>query len=109
VPPAVPVAVGATPSGPLAPGALPTLSPPVIPHPQGQAQAGTVATNGPQPLLSLPTVGEAGLDLDATLASVERLLVVDALRVTGGNKNRAAALLRLPRTTFLERLKRLGL
>ena len=63
----------------------------------------------PPPLLSLPPVGETGVDLDATLAHVERLIVLDVLRLTGGNKNRAAALLRLPRTTFLERMKRLGL
>ncbi len=48
------------------------------------------------PLVSLQPVDDRGI-------------VLDALRLTGGNKNRAAALLRLPRTTFLERLKKLGI
>jgi DNA-binding NtrC family response regulator len=55
-----------------------------------------------------PEVGEEGLDLNATLESVERRLIYDALERTGGNKNRAAALLRIRRTTLVEKLKRLG-
>lgn len=55
-----------------------------------------------------PELGEDGLDLNATLESVERRLILDALQRTGGNKNRAAALLRIHRTTLVEKLKRMG-
>ena len=55
-----------------------------------------------------PVLGEDGLDLNATLESVERRLIYDALQRTGGNRNRAAALLKIRRTTLVEKLKRLG-
>jgi DNA-binding NtrC family response regulator len=58
--------------------------------------------------VDVPVLGEDGIDLDATLATIERALIEQALDRTGGNKNRAAALLRLPRSTLLERLKRVG-
>ncbi len=51
---------------------------------------------------------EAGLDLAAYLGSVERVLVTQALERTHGNRNRAAALLRIRRTTLVEKLKRMG-
>jgi DNA-binding NtrC family response regulator len=54
------------------------------------------------------TLGEDGIDLMATLEQLERRLILEALRRTGGNKNRAAALLRLRRTTLIEKLKRMG-
>jgi DNA-binding NtrC family response regulator len=72
------------------------------------------AYHGPEPVadaasaVAAPTLGDDGIDLDATLASIERHLIEQALERTGGNKNRAAALLRLPRSTLLERLKRVG-
>jgi DNA-binding NtrC family response regulator len=72
------------------------------------------ATPIPEPVaaplvdIETPEIGEEGLDLNATLESVERRLIYDALERTGGNKNRAAALLRIRRTTLVEKLKRLG-
>ena len=51
---------------------------------------------------------DAGLDLDAVLTSVERTLIEQALERTGGNKRQAADLLRVKRTTLVEKLKRLG-
>jgi DNA-binding NtrC family response regulator len=69
------------------------------------------APPAPRPAESLAPpgpMGEAGVDLNAALAQVERQLIHDALERTGGNKNRAAALLRIRRTTLVEKLKRLG-
>jgi DNA-binding NtrC family response regulator len=54
-------------------------------------------------LVSLP---EEGLDLTAFLAGIERSLMERALARAGGNKGQAARLLRLKRTTLVERLKR---
>jgi DNA-binding NtrC family response regulator len=62
----------------------------------------------PPAAAAAPRLGEDGVDLNATLESVERQLIYDALERTGGNKNRAAALLKIRRTTLVEKLKRLG-
>jgi DNA-binding NtrC family response regulator len=63
----------------------------------------------PQPM-STPFVEfpEEGLDLPAYLTSIERDLIQRSLERTGGNRNRAAELLRIKRTTLVEKLKRLG-
>jgi transcriptional regulator with PAS, ATPase and Fis domain len=55
--------------------------------------------------VSLP---DSGLDFDEVLAGIERTLITQALERTGGNKRQAADLLRLKRTTLVEKLKRLG-
>ena len=49
---------------------------------------------------------DEGLDLEAFVARVERDLIGRALDRAGGNKRQAAALLRLKRTTLVEKLKR---
>ena len=49
-----------------------------------------------------------GLDLPAYLAGIERDLIKRSLDRTGGNRNRAAELLRIKRTTLVEKLKRFG-
>jgi two-component system response regulator PilR (NtrC family) len=49
-----------------------------------------------------------GLDLPAYLSSIERDLIQRSLERTGGNRNKAAELLRIKRTTLVEKLKRLG-
>ena len=46
-----------------------------------------------------------GLDLPAYLASIERDLIQRALERTRGNRNKAADLLRIKRTTLVEKLK----
>jgi two-component system response regulator PilR (NtrC family) len=51
---------------------------------------------------------EEGLDLSAYLGSIERDLIRRSLERTGGNRNKAAELLRIKRTTLVEKLKRLG-
>ncbi len=55
-----------------------------------------------------PTLGADGVDLNAALEQMERQLIAEALEKTGGNKNRAAALLKIRRTTLVEKLKRFG-
>ena len=61
--------------------------------------------SAPAPSMDLP---EEGLDLPAHLAAVERDLVRRALDRTGGNRNKAADLLRIKRTTLVEKLRRMG-
>jgi len=50
-----------------------------------------------------------GLDLNQVVSDVEKRLMLQSLAVTRGNKKRAAELLGLKRTTFLEKMKRLDL
>jgi two-component system NtrC family response regulator len=58
------------------------------------------------PYVDLP---EDGLDLNDYLASIERDLIRRALERTGGNRNRASEVLKIKRTTLVEKMKRLGL
>ena len=51
---------------------------------------------------------DEGLDMPAYLLSIERDLIRRSLERTGGNRNKAAELLRIKRTTLVEKLKRLG-
>jgi DNA-binding NtrC family response regulator len=62
----------------------------------------------PEPVTS-PVVEfpEDGLDMPAYLLSIERDLIQRSLERTGGNRNKAAELLRIKRTTLVEKLKRL--
>jgi DNA-binding NtrC family response regulator len=55
---------------------------------------------------STVTLPEAGMDLDAFVANIERELIQRSLERTGGNKGQAARLLNLKRTTLVEKLKR---
>ena len=49
---------------------------------------------------------EDGTDLRAMLEAVEARMIGEALERTSGNKNRAAELLGLNRTTLVEKLRR---
>jgi DNA-binding NtrC family response regulator len=53
------------------------------------------------------TFPDNGLDLPRYLASIERDLISRALDRTRGNRNKAADLLRIKRTTLVEKLKRM--
>jgi DNA-binding NtrC family response regulator len=55
------------------------------------------------PAITLP---EEGIDLQRFVATIERELIQRSLERTGGNKERAAKLLNLKRTTLVEKLKR---
>jgi two-component system, NtrC family, response regulator PilR len=57
------------------------------------------------PFVELP---EDGLDLPGYLTAIERDLIQRSLDRTGGNRNRAAELLHIKRTTLVEKLKRFG-
>jgi DNA-binding NtrC family response regulator len=63
----------------------------------------------PQPP-SMPTFDfpEEGLDMPRHLAEIELRLIQRSLERTGGNRNKAAELLGIKRTTLVEKLKRLG-
>jgi sigma-54 dependent transcriptional regulator, flagellar regulatory protein len=95
------------------------------------ATAGAVALTGPQVLAllqsepsvvdmaalpppgpdaaSLAELPDAGLDLRAHLAAIERALIEQALARTQGTVAHAARLLNLRRTTLVERLRKLGI
>ena len=91
----VKVASAATPSL-QSPSALSTILAPAVP--------GGAAAPAPGPALELP---QEGIDLRHVLASYEERLIKQALERSGGNKNRAASLLGLNRTTLVEKLKRI--
>jgi DNA-binding NtrC family response regulator len=55
-----------------------------------------------------PTVfPDDGVDLEAHINGIELALIRESLERTGGNKRRAAELLKIKRTTLVEKLKRL--
>jgi two-component system response regulator PilR (NtrC family) len=57
-------------------------------------------------LIDLP---DNGLDLKKTLSEIEDSLIIQALKHTAGNKNRASKLLTMNRTTLIEKMKKKGL
>jgi two-component system response regulator AtoC len=69
--------------------------------PEIQATPAATAT----PFVEFP---DDGLDLPAYLSSIEKDLIRRSLQRTGGNRNKAAELLRIKRTTLVEKLKRIG-
>ncbi len=54
----------------------------------------------------LTYVPNSGIDLNEAIARYENMLLVDALNKVNWNKNRAASLLKLNRTTLVEKIKR---
>ncbi len=68
----------------------------------------TVRTPRPTPPSGapIPELPENGADLKTILEAVEEKMIGEALIRTGGNKNRAAELLGLNRTTLVEKLRR---
>jgi DNA-binding NtrC family response regulator len=66
--------------------------------------------NSPMGSTEVPFVDfpDGGLDMPLYLESIERDLIKRALARTTGNRNKAAELLRIKRTTLVEKLKRLG-
>jgi DNA-binding NtrC family response regulator len=56
-----------------------------------------------------PQLPAEGIDLREALEAFESSLIRQALERVGGNKNRAAALLQMNRTTLVEKLKKKGL
>jgi DNA-binding NtrC family response regulator len=58
------------------------------------------------PVSGAPRIPEDGLDFREVVGRFERELINQALVQTGGNKNRAAKLIGLNRTTLLEKIKK---
>jgi DNA-binding NtrC family response regulator len=59
---------------------------------------------------SLPAqIPEGGIDFNLAVDEFENQLLIQALEKTGWNRNQAAILLRLNRTTLVEKLKKKGL
>jgi len=54
-------------------------------------------------------IPEAGLDFNTAVDSYENALILRALEKTGWNRNQAAMLLKLNRTTLVEKIKKKGL
>jgi len=71
--------------------------------PPNVRQSGANRVTPSTPIPDLPT---DGTDLRAILEAVEDRMIAEALERTGGNKNRAAELLGLNRTTLVEKLRR---
>jgi len=63
------------------------------------------AFHGVQPMVAVP---DHGFDFDRTVGSIERNILEQALKKTGGNKKLAAELLGLKRTTLSAKLKSLA-
>ena len=54
------------------------------------------------------SLAEGGINLNAIVRELEGRMINEALRQTGGNKQAAARLLGLKRTTFSAKLRRCG-
>lgn len=72
-----------------------------------RAGAETMPVTAPNDGTPPPTISSEGVDFDALVTKVERDLLLQSLARAGGNKLRAAQLLNMKRTTFVEKLKRL--
>jgi DNA-binding NtrC family response regulator len=55
-----------------------------------------------------PVIGQGGVDLNSLVRELEGRMINEALKQTGGNKQAAARLLGLKRTTFSAKLRRCG-
>jgi transcriptional regulator with GAF, ATPase, and Fis domain len=70
-------------------------------------------TGGPPPVIApapaSTAASTASVSLDDRMKEVEHNLIAWALKVTGGNKSKAAELLQIKRSTLGDRVKRLGL
>jgi DNA-binding NtrC family response regulator len=60
----------------------------------------------PLPVIDIP---DEGVHFNTMISNLEKKLILQSLQVTGGNKKRAASLLHLKRTTFVEKLRRMGM
>ncbi len=54
-------------------------------------------------------IPDEGVNFNTLVSELERRLILQSLEATGGNKKKAASLLHLKRTTFVEKLKRMGM
>ena len=61
------------------------------------------------PLDTLVELPEEGINLNQVVSDVEKNLICQSLKRTGGNKGKAARRLYLKRTTLVEKLRRMDL
>jgi DNA-binding NtrC family response regulator len=66
----------------------------------------SLSSGGSSDGLEIP---ENGMDFNSAVDAYENLLILQALEKTGWNRNQAAALLKLNRTTLVEKIKKKGL
>ncbi len=61
--------------------------------------------------VSLPSISipEEGINFNTMVSDLERRLILQSLEAAKGNKKKAASLLHLKRTTFVEKLRRMGM
>jgi two-component system response regulator AtoC len=64
------------------------------------------ASNVPFQAIDIP---DDGVHFNTMISELEKRLIVQSLAVARGNKKRAASLLHLKRTTFVEKLRRMGM
>lgn len=53
-------------------------------------------------------IPDDGIDFNTMISDLEKQLILQSLQAARGNKKRAASLLQLKRTTFVEKLRRMG-
>jgi DNA-binding NtrC family response regulator len=53
-------------------------------------------------------IPDDGIHFNTVVSDLEKRLILQSLQVSGGNKKKAATLLHLKRTTFVEKLRRMG-
>lgn len=53
-------------------------------------------------------IPDDGINFNTMISDLEKQLIIQSLQVARGNKKRAASLLQLKRTTFVEKLRRMG-
>jgi DNA-binding NtrC family response regulator len=54
-------------------------------------------------------IPDDGIHFNSMISELEKRLIFQSLQLSGGNKKRAASLLHLKRTTFVEKLRRMGM
>ncbi len=74
---------------------------------RGGAASGITAAIGSRAEVESDPMPDEGLNFEEIVTEVERELLLQSLDKSGGNKLRAAKLLNMKRTTFVEKLKRL--
>lgn len=75
---------------------------------QAAALPAEILGPGDQVLVNPLAFPEDGVDLSATVSQFEKEIILQCLKRTGGNKRQAARLLRMSRTTLLDKLHRLN-
>jgi DNA-binding NtrC family response regulator/pSer/pThr/pTyr-binding forkhead associated (FHA) protein len=73
------------------------------------APSGTASGPAPASTVTGATAGDAAGDLKAQLAAAEAAIILEALRVAGGNQSEAARALKMPLRTLVFKIKRYGI